>query len=351
MGTSEKQQLPWPEGEVLVTWPDFAVEHERLGGALRANGLTIRLEPKLGSRTPQELLELADGASAAIVSTDPFTAEVLAGLPTLRVVARVGVGVDSIDLEAATANGIAVTVTPGANEAVVAEHTVAMMLSVLRRLSEQDRNIRASRWLRTGTATPWSLQGACVGLIGFGRIGRLVAERLKGFEVRLLVSDPSMAEDEPGVTKVSLDELLGAANVISVHCPLLPSTKGLLGARELSLMGPETILVNTARGGIVEEEPLIDALEAGRLRAAAFDVFEREPPTNRRLLELPNLLMSPHNAGLSEWSVFEMTRMATASVIDVLSGRAPANLANPEVLERLRAPVADAGLAREVDGA
>jgi len=316
-----------------VTWPDFAVDDDRLGGALKRIGLAVRLAPKLGSRTPAEVLELAAGVSAAIVSTDPFPAEVLTRLPSLEVIARVGVGVDSIDVEAATANGVAVTITPGANEAVVAEHTVAMMLAVLRRLPEQDRSIRASEWNRTGDATPWSLDGACVGLIGLGRIGRLVAERLGGFNVRLLASDPALGGDEGDVEAVPLDELLEASDVVSVHCPLLPGTERLLGARELALMGRDAVLINTARGGIVDEAALIEALEGGQLRGAALDVFAQEPPTDSRLLALPNLLMSPHNAGLSESSVSEMTRMATASVIDVLSGRRPAHLANPGVLE------------------
>jgi phosphoglycerate dehydrogenase-like enzyme len=334
-----------------VTWPDFAVDHERLGGALRKSGLAIRLAPKLGSRTSAEVLELANGASAAIVSTDPFPADVLAQLSSLEVIARVGVGVDSIDLDAATANGIAVTVAPGANEAVVAEHTVAMMLALIRRLPEQDRNIRAAEWNRTGAATPWSLDGACVGLIGFGRIGRLVAERLAGFDVKLLASDPAIREDEAGVKAVQLDELLEASDVVSVHCPLLPSTERLIGARELGLMGRDAMLVNTARGGIVDEEALIEALENGRLRGAALDVFSHEPPTDGRLLELPNVLMSPHNAGLSETSVFEMTRMATASVIDVLSGRIPPHLANPAVFENGRAIEHHGAGAGEVESA
>jgi phosphoglycerate dehydrogenase-like enzyme len=320
-----------PPQQVLVTWPDYDVESERLGGALTRAGLTVRLEPKENDRRPAEVRELVSDAAAAIVSTDPFDADVLASSPNLRVIARVGVGVDSIDLEAATARGVAVTVTPGANESTVADHTVALMLAALRRICEHDPGVRGGKWNRTGRYAPWVLSGATVGLVGYGRIGRLVRKRLEGFAVQILVSDPVEPEDGD-VTSVSLDELLAASDVVSLHAPLLPATRGLIGATELARMRPHAVLVNTARGGLCDESALADALEQGRLRAAALDVFEREPPRSTRLLELPNVVLSPHNAGLSVQSIEEMTRRATASVIDVLVGRHPEHLANPEVL-------------------
>jgi phosphoglycerate dehydrogenase-like enzyme len=317
--------------EVVVTWPDYDPDGQHLGGALRRAGLTVRLEAKRGARSTGEMRALLDGAVAAIVSTDPFDAAVLAASPGLRVIARVGVGVDSIDIDAATAQGVAVTITPGANEATVADHTVALMLAALRRIREHDAAVRQGHWNRTGPHTPWLLSGGTVGLVGFGQIGRTVAVRLRGFDVRVLVSDPV----EPGdaaVESVSLDALLAASDVVSLHAPLLPTTRGLIGARELALMRPTAVLVNTARGGIVDEDALADALERGRLRAAALDVFEHEPPRASRLLALPNVVLSPHNAGLSIPSIEEMTRRATGSVIEVLRGLAPEHLANPQVL-------------------
>jgi phosphoglycerate dehydrogenase-like enzyme len=317
--------------EVLITWPDF--DEVELGGELRAHGLKLRLAPKTGARSPAELVELSDGVAAAIVSTDPFDARVLEASPDLRVIARVGVGVDSIDLAAATEHGVAVTVTPGANEMIVAEHTVAMMLALLRRLPEHDGGIREGLWERTGPALPRSLRGATVGLIGYGQIGRLVAARLAPFEPQILVCDPAASGPLEGVESVDLDTLLDRSEVVSLHCPLVESTEGLIGAAEIERMGPGAILVNTARGGIIAEEALIAALGSGALRGAALDVFETEPPVDPRLLELPNLLMSPHNAALSERSVIEMTRMATASVIDVMCGRRPTHVINPDALE------------------
>lgn len=317
--------------QVLVTWPDYDVESERLGGALKRAGLTVRLEPKKNDRSSAEVRGLVAGSVGAIVSTDPFDAEVLASSPHLRVIARVGVGVDSIDLETASARGIAVTVTPGANESTVADHTVALMLAALRRICEHDAGVRRNDWNRTGAHAPWLLSGATVGLVGYGRIGRLVRKRLEGFSVEVLVSDP-VEPDDRGVTHVDLAELLAGSDVVSIHAPLLPSTRGLIGAAELELMRPHAVLVNTARGGVCDEDALAEALDAGRLRAAALDVFEHEPPRSSRLLELPNVVLSPHNAGLSVQSIEEMTRRATASVIDVLVGRRPEHLANPEVL-------------------
>ena len=317
---------------VVVTWPDYDADGEQTGGALARAGLRVRLEPKLGARSASEVGRLVRDAVGAIVSTDPFDAAVIANSPALRVIARVGVGVDSIDLEAATAHGVAVTVTPGANEGTVADHTLALMLAAVRRISEHDAAVRRGEWNRTGQHAAWMLSGGTVGLIGFGHIGRIVAARLRGFDVRVLVNDP-IEPCDPSVEAVELDVLLAASDVVSLHVPLLPTTRGLIGARELALMRPGAILVNTARGGVVDETALVDALERGRLRAAALDVFADEPPVGSRLLRLPNVVLSPHVAGLSIRSVRDMARSATASVIDVLRGLPPAHLANPEVLE------------------
>jgi phosphoglycerate dehydrogenase-like enzyme len=316
----------------VVTWPDYDPHGEHLGGALKRAGLTVRLEPKRGVRSADDVRRLVDRAVAAIVSTDPFDSSVLAASVNLRVIARVGIGVDSIDLDAATARGVAVTVTPGANEAVVADHTLALMLAALRRICEHDAAVREGAWPRTGQHAAWQLSATTVGLVGFGQIGRRIATRLRGFDVRVLVADPIPLHRE-AVEVVSLDELLSTSDVVSLHVPLLPTTRGLIGARELALMRSDAILVNTARGGLVDESALVRALERGQIRAAALDVFEDEPPRESRLLTLRNVVLSPHNAGLSVLSIAEMTRRATASVLEILGGRTPEHLANPAVLE------------------
>jgi phosphoglycerate dehydrogenase-like enzyme len=318
--------------QVLITWPDYDTADERQGQALVHAGLALRLAPKLGARSTSELRELATGAVGAIVSTDPFDAAVLAGCPDLRVIARVGVGVDSIDLDAATRLGVAVTVTPGANEATVADHTVALMLAVLRRICEHDAGVRRGEWNRTGPATPWSLTGLTVGLVGYGRIGRLVGARLRGFSVRLLATDPRTPQDDYAEF-VPLVDLLQKSDVVSIHTPLLPGTHHMIGPAELAEMQSHAVLINTSRGGIVDEAALEHALRVGALRGAGLDVFDREPPQGHELLRLPNVVLSPHIAGLSDDSIGHMLSRATASVIDVVAGRMPADLANPAVAE------------------
>ncbi len=308
---------------VLVTWPGFEPDGAQTGARLRAAGYAVRLAPDGAGRSPARLIELLDGAAGAIVSTDRFDARVLGAAPHLRVIARVGVGTDSIDLEAAARHGVAVCTTPGANTATTADHTLALMLAALRRVPEHDRAVRAGGWERTGPALAGELDGATVGLVGYGAIGRAVRRRLGGFGVRVLVCDPRLG-DAPGVERVELEALLRSSDVVSLHAPLTADTRGLLDRRRLALMPAHAVLVNTARGGLVDEGALADALERGALRAAALDVLALEPPHTTRLLALPNVVLTPHVAGLSERSVREMTRRATDDVLAVLGGREPA---------------------------
>jgi phosphoglycerate dehydrogenase-like enzyme len=313
-------------GTILITWPDYDPADAETGGRLAAAGHALRIAPKRAGRSEAELIALLDGACGAIVSTDPFGGAVLDAAAGLRVIARVGVGTDSIDLTAARRHGIAVCTTPGANASSTADHAVALMLAALRRVPEHDRAVRAGGWSRTGAAVPWELNGTTVGLVGYGAIGRLVHRRLSGFRVRVLVADPRVPPGTDGVEMVGLDELLAASDVVSLHAPLTAATAGLLDAGRIALMRPDAVLVNTARGGLVDERALVAALASGRLRAAALDVFEVEPPVRRRLLALPNVVLTPHVGGVSERSVREMTRRATGAVLDVLAGRRPDGL-------------------------
>ena len=316
---------------VLVTWPDYDMDDAELGRALLAAGLEVRLEPKRGVRTPEELSAILDGAVGAIVSTDPFTAEVLDAASDLRVISRVGVGIDSIDVEAASAHGIQIATTPGGNEQVVADHTLGLMLALLRRIPELERDMRSGGWNRTGRYAPRQLAGTTVGLVGCGAIGRLVAQRLAGFGVQLLIHDPAL-----GDSSKPLDDLLRQSAVVSLHCPLLPSTRHVINADALRLMRPDAVLVNAARGALVDGAALIEALQTGVIAGAALDVFELEPPGDVPLLSMDNVVVSPHVAGLSTVSVAEMTRRATRAVLDVFAGRPVEHLVNHQALEVTR---------------
>ena len=231
---------------VLVTGPGFDLEGERTGVLLRQAGLAIRHEPKTGNRTAEQLSMLLDGAVAAIASTDPFTSYVFEAHPQLRVIARTGVGVDSIDMDAATEAGVLVTTTPGLNHETVADHALALMLACVRRLREHDESMRVHRWERGGAITPRDLHSSTIGLVGSGRIGQAVIRRLRGFGCTILVSDPALTEPVEDARLVGLDELLRKSDVVSVHAPLLPTTAGLIGRREIALMRPTAILVNTS---------------------------------------------------------------------------------------------------------
>jgi phosphoglycerate dehydrogenase-like enzyme len=319
-------------GRVLVTWLDFDAEDPESGGLLTEAGLTLDLAPKRGERTPDEVRELAAGSVAAIVSTDPFDRAVFAGAPSLRAVCRVGVGTDSIDIDAATEAGVAVAITPGANADTTADHTVALLLAAVRRVIENDASVRGGHWERAGHLTPWDLHGKTVGLVGLGEIGRRVARRLAGFGVTLLASDPAVEPPE-GIELVALDDLLRRADIISLHAPLIDATRGLLGAHELELMGPDAILVNTSRGGLVDHDALVTALADRSIRAAALDVFADEPPKSPRLLEFDQVVLSPHIGGLSDSSIQEMTRQAARNVLDILAGRTTPAIVNPQAFE------------------
>jgi glyoxylate reductase len=244
---------------------------------------------------------------------------------SLQVVANFGVGYDNIDLEAARACGVRVTNTPDVLTDATAELAVALMLAAGRRIAEADTVVRSGEWARSRTdgLLGRELAGATVGLVGFGRIGRRVAELLRGFEVRLLATSRSSSAPSPGVERLELLDLLGASDFVSVHVPLTQETRHLIDANALAAMRQGAILVNTSRGAVVDTTALIQALRSGHLGAAGLDVYENEPHVPADLRELRNTVLLPHVGSATAAARDAMARLCAENVIAVLDGRDP----------------------------
>jgi glyoxylate reductase len=285
-----------------------------------------------------ELLRLVGDADGVLVwPLDRLDAEFLAAAPRLRVISSIGTGLDHIDLEAATARGVPVCHTPGLNVDAVADHTMALMLAVARRLAEQGRLQREGRTLEVHRRAIFgrSLAGSTLGLIGLGAIGTAVARRARGFGMCVIYTSrgrkPDL-EEALGLEWAALDDLLAQADVVSLHAALTPETRGLIGERELGLMQPRAVLVNTARGPLIDTDALVAALWSGCLLGAGLDVTDPEPlPVGHPLYDLPNAVLTPHTGYASDQTLAAMTGTAIENLADALAGRRPRFLANPVV--------------------
>jgi glyoxylate reductase len=258
---------------------------------------------------------------ALVVANEAVDDALLALLPSLRLVANFGVGYDRIDVAACRARGVAVTNTPGVLDAATADLAIALMLAARRRVVEGDRLVRAGGWTMPWSAGPFlgrELSGATLGLIGLGRIGAAVAQRARGFEMRILFHRRTAAE-APGLEPRPLDDLLREADVVSLHVPLTADTAGLLSRQRLALLRDGATLVNTARGGVVDENALVDELVSGRI-SAGLDVFAYEPQVPASLLELPNVVLTPHIASATVETRAAMTRIVVDNVLALERG-------------------------------
>lgn len=286
-----------------------------------------------------EVLAARAAAAAGLLCllTDRVDGRLLARCPRLRAVSSISVGVDHIDLAAATARRIPVGHTPGVLTETTADLAVALLLAAARRVGEAERLVRSGGWrawepdLLLGT----DVHGATLGLLGLGAIGRAVARRARGFGMTVLAwarTHRSLGDLAGEVNWVELPELLARSEFVSIHLPLSDATRGLLGARELAALRPGAILVNTARGGIVEEAALAEALRDGRLAAAGLDVFEREPlAPDSPLLALPNVVLTPHIGSASHATRLRMAELAARNLLAALAGERMPHCANPEV--------------------
>ena len=244
---------------------------------------------------------------------------------SLAVVANFGVGYDNVDLDAARARGVQVTNTPGVLNNATAELAVALMLAAARRIADGDATVRSGEWARSDAdeLIGRELAGATVGLVGFGRIARRVAELLRGFDVRLLVTTRSSGTPSPGVERLELLDLLGASDFVSVHVPLTTETRHLIDANALAAMRQGAIFVNTSRGAVVDTTALIHALRSGHLGAAGLDVYEDEPHVPAELRELRNTVLLPHVGSATAATRDAMARLCAENVIAVIDGRDP----------------------------
>jgi len=273
-----------------------------------------------------------------IVRKGWITREVLEASPKLRAVCKHGVGVDNIDIKAATELQIPVMITPLANFESVAEHTLGLVLTLVRNIHRQHAHTRGGGWDKTDYQGV-DLLGKTLGLVGFGRIGRRLCDLVAPFKMQRLVYDPYLSPDQLPARVLQVADLhvmLPLVDVLSIHAPLTPETTGLIGRRELALLRPQAYLVNTARGGIIDEAALIRVLQDGRIRGAALDTFREEPPEpGNPLFSMDHVVVTNHVGGSSGEALGKMGVDAVRNILDVLSGKKPdtSTIVNPETVE------------------
>lgn len=336
------------KGIAWVTTP-FVLNYDdpdTLFRPLKEVGLEVRLASGEVHFTEEELMAGLPGVVAVIAGAEPFTARVFesADAQSLRIVSRSGVGLNSIDIPAATANGVVVTNAVGQNAVSVAEHTMALLLAAARRVPWLDKNFRAREWRKIQVPMA-PLMGKTLGILGFGNIGKHVARRAAGFDMKIVAYDPVQDEEsaaEVGAEFLSIKEVARRADFLTCHVPLMPGTRHIIGRDLLRLMKPDAFVINTSRGGLVDLDAITEALEEGVIRGAALDVFPEEPPDfDHPIFRMENAVLTPHAAGRGEDAIYNTVRHAMNCVIDFLAGRRPPDVANPEVFNRLGGEVAE----------
>lgn len=315
---------PLHECHVLVTPTSYGQNDRRLIADLEAQVRYVTYNSSGKPLTSAQLAELLPDVDGYIAGLDVIDATALAVADSLRVIARYGIGVNNVDLDAAKARGIVVTNTPGANARSVAELTVALLLLLARPIMQASKETRAGGWPRLPGLT---LQDKTVGLVGLGGIGKQVVRLLEPFECRVLAYEVAPDRDfvaRHGVELVTLDELLTVGDFVSLHLPANAETRGLVDAGFLAAMKPGACLINTSRGELVDESALLEALTSGRVRGAALDAFAPEPPgADNPLLALPNVIPTPHMGAHTDGAADTMGRMALHDCLAVLRGAVP----------------------------
>ena len=325
--------------KALITdyvWPDIEAESE----VLRAAGIEPVVAPDASEET---LAKLAADVDAIMFCFAQVTANVLRAAEKCIVASRYGIGVDNIDIPTATELGIIVTNVPDYCMDEVTDHAIGMILALNRRLVPHDKAVKNGGWASVTLDQPMHrTRGATLGIMGFGRIGRAIADKAKNFGMNIIAYDPLI---QPGgniddVEITTFQDVLQRSEFITVHTPLTPETEGMIGAKELAMMKKGSIIVNCARGGIIQEEALAEALKSGHLAGAGLDVLEPAPPAeDHPLLQIEHIIITPHTAFFSQASTIELERRTAQEVVRVLNGQKPENLINPEVLGKARSGI------------
>ncbi len=309
------------------------------GLALLAEAAEVVVWPKSLPPNREELIGLTAGADGLLtLLTERVDGELLDAVPTVRAVSNMAVGYDNIDVEAATTRGVVVCITPDVLTETTADFTFALLLAVARRVKPAADAVLRGEW-KTWEPLGFlgqDVYGSTLGIIGMGRIGQAVARRARGFAMTILYTDQAPRpeiENEVGARFVGIDQLLRESDVVSLHVPLTRETRKMIGAEQLRMMKRSAILINTARGGVIDTEALADALESGTIWAAGLDVTDPEPlPADHRLLRLPNVLVTPHIASASEVTRTRMARLAAENLLAALRGERPPRSINWEAV-------------------
>ena len=297
---------------------------------------TIGAELQMASdSSPEAVLKVASGADALLVTYAKINADMIRQMGKCRIISRFGIGVDNVDLDAATAAGIVVTKVPDYCIDEVSDHAMALLLAAARKIPMATEQVHSGTWKMPNVVPIHRLRGSVLGLVGFGRIPQLVAPKAQAFGLRVVAYDPYVPASvfsKAGVEQVDFPRLLKISDYVSIHSPLVPETKGLFNADAFRQMKKTAYVVNTARGPVIDEAALAAALDAGQIAGAALDVMTQEPPANSPLIGNRKVIITPHTSFYSEESLVELQTKASQEVVSVLSGKPPRNPVNPDVL-------------------
>lgn len=301
--------------KVLVTPRSYGKNDPTVFEMLEQAGLEVVRNDTGNIFTKEQMLEKIADCDGVIVGVDPLDKDVITAAPKLKAIAKYGTGVDNIDLDAAKERGIKVSVTTGANSDAVADCAFGMMVAMARKLLTIDAECRKKNWKKISTK---DVSGATLGVVGMGAIGKLMIRRAQGFDMKVLAYDPMWDEafaEKYNVERVTLDEIFERSDFISLHVPLMPATREMVGEAQFKMMKNDAVLINCARGELIDENALLNALEQHKIGGAALDVFVKEPPEDPRWYTLDNILLGSHCAASTTGATLNMGRLATTNLI------------------------------------